>query len=88
MKKSLKIKILSIVLTMLAVAGLFWFMFSGDNRIIIKELFSADLNQEEFVELIRSFGFRGSITLSILSMMQVIIPFMPEEPVQVLAGIS
>ncbi len=88
MKKSLKIKILSIVLTMLAVAGLFWFMFSGDNRIIVKQLFSADLNQEEFVELIRSFGFRGSITLSILSMMQVLIPFMPEEPVQVLAGMG
>ncbi len=88
MNKSLKIKILSIVLTMLAVAGLFWFMFSGDNRIIVKELFSADLDQEEFVELIRSFGLRGCITLSILSMMQVVIPFMPEEPVQVLAGMG
>ena len=88
MNKSLKIKILSIVLTMLAVAGLFWFMFSGDNRIIIKQLFTADLDQDEFVELIRSFGLRGCITLSILSMMQVIIPFMPEEPVQVLAGMG
>ncbi len=88
MSKSKKIKILSIIITTLVVAGLFWFMFSGDNRIIVKQLFSADLNQEEFVELIRSFGFRGSITLSILSMMQVVIPFMPEEPVQVLAGMG
>ena len=88
MSKSLKIKIITIILTLLAVAGLFWFMFSGDNRIIIKQLFSADLNQEEFVELIRSFGIRGSITLSILSMMQVVIPFMPEEPVQVLTGMG
>ena len=88
MSKSLKIKILSIVLTMLAVVGLFWFMFSGDNRIVVQQLFSADLNQDEFVELIRSFGVRGCITLSILSMMQVVIPFMPEEPVQVLTGMG
>ncbi len=88
MSKNIKIKVLSIILTALAVVGLFWFMFSGDNRLIIKQLFSADLNQEEFVVLIRSFGLRGCITLSILSMMQVVIPFMPEEPVQVLAGMG
>ena len=67
MSKNIKIKVLSIILTTLAVVGLFWFMFSGDNRLIIKQLFSADLNQEEFVVLIRSFGLRGCITLSILS---------------------
>ncbi len=88
MTKRVKIKIVAIIFTLLAVVGLIWFMISGDNRIIIKQLFSADLSQEEFVELIRSFDIRGVITLSLLSMIQVIIPFMPEEPVQVLAGMG
>jgi len=88
MSKRAKIKIVAIIFTLLATVGLIWFMFSGDNRIIIKQLFSADLSQEEFVELVRSFDIRGVITLSLLSMIQVIIPFMPEEPVQVLTGMG
>ncbi len=88
MTKKAKIKIVAIIFTLLATVGLVWFMFSGDNRIIIKQLFSADLSQEEFVVLVRSFDFRGVITLSLLSMIQVIIPFMPEEPVQVITGMG
>ena len=88
MTKNTKIKIVAIIFTILATAGLIWFMISGDNQIIINQLFSADLNQEQFVELIRGFGIRGSITLSLLSMLQVVIPFMPEEPVQVLTGMG
>lgn len=88
MTKSAKIKIVAIIFTVLTSVGLIWFMISGDNRKIIEQLFSANLNQEQFVELIRSFGLRGSITLSLLSMIQVVIPFMPEEPVQVLTGMG
>lgn len=88
MTKSTKIKMVAIIFTILATVGLIWFMISGDNRIIIEQLFSADLNQEQFVELIRGFDVRGVITLTLLSMIQVVIPFMPEEPVQVLTGMG
>ncbi len=89
MSRNLKVKIITFVFTMVAVAGLIWFMISGDNSIIVRKLFGDDdLTSEQLIELIRSFGIRGSITLSILSMMQVIIPFMPEEPVQVLTGMG
>ena len=88
MTKRSKIKIIAGIFALLITVGLIWFMVSGENRIIIKKLFSADLDQAEFVDLIRSFDLRGVITLSLLSMIQVIIPFMPEEPVQVLAGMG
>ncbi len=88
MSKSTKIKIISAVVSVIALVLLGWFMFSGDNRIIIQQLIHSDLTSEEMIELIRSFGIRGSITLSLLSMMQVIIPFLPEEPVQVLTGMG
>ena len=88
MTKRSKVKIIAGIIALLITVGLIWFMISGENRIIIKKLFSADLDQEQFVELIRSFDLRGVITLSLLSMIQVIIPFMPEEPVQVLTGMG
>ncbi len=88
MTRSTKIKIITIILALLATVGLVWFMISGENQIIINQLFSSDLSQEQFVELIRSFDIRGVITLGLLSMIQVIIPFMPEEPVQVLTGMG
>ena len=88
MTKSTKIKIITVFLALLATVGLIWFMISGENQIIINQLFSSDLSQEQFAELITSFDIRGVITLSLLSMLQVIIPFMPEEPVQVLTGMG
>lgn len=88
MQKSKKIKIISAVLIIIAVVGLFWFMFSGDNAAIVRSLINDDLTSEEYIELLRSFGIRGSLTLSILSMLQVVLTFLPAEPVQVLAGIG
>ena len=88
MTKRTKIRIVASIFTILATVGLIWFMISGENREIIRQLFSTDIDGEQFVELIRSFDARGVITLSLLSMLQVIIPFMPEEPVQVLTGMG
>ena len=88
MAKSTKVKIISAVVSVVLLSLLVWFMFSGDNRIIIQQLIHSDLTSDEMIELIRSFGIRGSITLSLLSMMEVVIPFLPEEPVQVLAGMG
>lgn len=88
MHKSKKIKIISAVLIIFVVLGLFWFMFSGDNAEIIRSLIKDDLTNDEYIELLRGFGIRGSLTLSILSMLQVVLTFLPAEPVQVLAGIG
>ena len=88
MKKSVKIKIISVVAFLIVFVGLVWFMISGDNRQIILSLFNDDLSSEEFKDLLQSFGIRGAVTLGILSMLQVVLTFLPAEPVQVLSGIG
>ncbi len=84
-----KLKSLLVILVALAaVVGLFVFMFSGDNAEIVKSLFNDNLSEGEFKEKLQSFGIRGAVTLSLLSMMQVVLTFLPAEPVQVLSGIG
>lgn len=87
-KRKLKRKIFTAIGVFALVVGLFVFMFSGDNYQILLSLLHDDLSAEQFVDTIRSFGIKGSITLSILSMLQVVLTFLPAEPVQVLSGIS
>lgn len=88
MRKSLTIKIISVVAFLIVFAGLVWFMISGDNRQIIESLFNDKLTSDEFKELLQSFGIRGAVTLSIILMLQVLLTFVPAEPFQVLAGIG
>ena len=87
MRKKFIIKISVLVCFLLALVGLVLFSFSGENARIVKSLFKDDLTSDEMIELVRSFGIRGSISLSTLSMFQVILTFIPAEPVQVLSGI-
>ena len=68
--------------------GLLAFMFSGDNRQILLDLFVKDIPKEEMQEHLSQFGWKGYITIGLLSMLQVLFTFVPAEPVQVLAGIS
>ena len=88
MKSNKKIKIITLVVAVVIVLGLIVFMFSGDNYKILQSLIRDDLTSEEFKELIQSFGIRGAVTLSLLSMLQVVFTFLPAEPVQVLSGIG
>ena len=85
-KKGLKFSF--IICIFLIIVGLFVFMFSGENFKILKALLTEDLDPDEHIELIRSFGIRGSLALSLLSMLQVVLTVLPAEPVQVLAGIG
>ena len=87
MQKAKTKKIISAILVALLIVGLILFAISGNNAIIIKSLFTEDLTSEQMIELVQSFGLRGSITLGILSMLQVVLTFLPAEPVQVLSGI-
>ena len=88
MKKSVKLKIISVIAFLIIFAGLIWFMISGDNRQIITSLFNDKLSNEEVKSLLQSFGLRGAISLGIILMLQVLLTFVPAEPFQVFAGIG
>ncbi len=65
-----------------------FFLLSGDNLQLLKELFSGDLANGELRDRLMDLGFGGYITITILSMVQVVCTFIPAEPIQVLAGLA
>lgn len=67
---------------------LYLFLFTGDNKEILRTVFSHDLTNDEIQEHLSGFGIRGQITVSILAMLQVVIAVLPAEPVQVVAGLT
>ena len=67
---------------------LFWFMFSGENRVLLESLIHNDFSNEELQDKLKDFGVRGYITISALSMLQVVCTFLPAEPAQMLAGLT
>lgn len=69
-------------------ALLLLFVFSGDNFALLKSIFTHDLSNEELRDKLNDFGWRGYITVAVLSMIQVVCAFLPAEPVQVLAGLT
>ena len=64
------------------------FLFSGDNLDLLRSLFTEKHTNEELQEKLRQFGIKGYVTIAILSMMQIVLPFLPAEPVQVVAGVA
>ncbi len=69
-------------------AALLLFVFSGGNFELLKSILLDDLSHDEIRQALASFGWRGYITVVILSMLQVLCAFLPAEPVQVLAGLT
>lgn len=63
-------------------------LLSGDNYQIIKSVFTNGYTAEQARDMLLELGFRGYFTIALLSMLQVLIAFLPAEPVQVVAGIS
>lgn len=63
-------------------------LLSGDNYKLIRSVFTNDYTGEQVQDILQNLGWRGYITVSILSMLQVLVAFLPAEPVQVLSGIS
>lgn len=86
--KKLKLKIYAAVLFVVLLVGLMFFLFSGGNIKILQEVFKEDVTKEEVRESLEQFGWRGYITLGLLSMLQVVFAFLPAEPVQVISGLS
>ena len=69
-------------------ALLMLFAFSGGNWELLKSLFAKELSNDELRDQLQDFGWRGYITIAVLSTLQVVCAFLPAEPVQVLAGFT
>ncbi len=87
-KKSKKVKIISAIAFVFIFLGLMVFLFSGDNFLLLQEIFKEDVTKEEVQDTLSKLGFKGYFTIGILSMLQVVLTVLPAEPVQVMSGIS
>ena len=87
-RKVSKTKIIVAAIGVLLLAAIFLFLLLGDNFRIFKEFFRKGITQEEIRQIAQEFGWRGIISIGLLSMLQVVMMFLPAEPVQVVAGIS
>ncbi len=87
-KKSKKFKIWLAVAFVAIFIGLMVFLFSGGNLQVLKNLFRSDITKGEVRDTLDDLGWRGYITIAVLSMLQVLFTFVPSEPVQVMAGVS
>ena len=83
-----KLKILTAIACVLLFVGLMIFLFSGDNYVILQDMYRSDLDREELQDALSSLGYKGYVTFGLLSMLQVVLTFLPAEPAQVLAGLS
>ena len=83
-----KLKILTAIACALLFVGLMVFLFSGDNYVILQDMYRSDLDREELQDALSSLGYKGYVTFGLLSMLQVVLTFLPAEPAQVLAGLS
>ena len=89
MKKATKIKLLLVFAFLGILVLLGWFFFTEENvDIIISVLKNDNLTNDQIQERLGELGIRGNITISILSMLQVVLTFLPSEPTQVLAGLT
>lgn len=86
--RKIKRKIFTGLALLALLIGMLVFLFSGDNFIILQDLFKDDVTKEELREALGKLGFKGYFTIGILSMLQVVLTFLPAEPVQVMAGLS
>lgn len=87
-RKVSKTKVTVAIIGVLLLAAVFAFLLLGDNLQLFKEFFREGITQEEIREIAQKFGVRGVISVGLLSMLQVVLMFLPAEPVQVIAGVS
>ncbi|MBE5738947.1 MAG: hypothetical protein E7354_04395 [Clostridiales bacterium] len=81
-------KIIAAVCFVVVVIGLAFFLFSGDNFDVLKEIFSTSATKEQVQNSIEKLGIRAYIVVLIISMLQVVLTFVPAEPLHVISGIS
>ena len=92
MESKVKSKIKNRVITVIALIPVIFllgkFLFTKENILIFKTVFTKDLSNDQIQEVLAGIGWRGYITIAILSMLQVVLTFLPAEPVQVLSGLT
>lgn len=86
--KDKKTKIVMGIVFVLILIGLLAFMLSGDNKRILIDIFVKDIPKDELQDHLSGFGWKGYVTLGLLSVLQVVFTFVPAEPIQVVAGVS
>ena len=88
MKSKIKNRIIPIVLLVPIIMLLGEFLFTEENILILKTVFTKDLSNDQIQDKLAEIGWRGYITVAILSMLQVLIAVLPAEPLQVVAGLT
>lgn len=88
MKKIAKSKIIGVIVGLVLLAGVLFLLLYGDNIELFKAFFRKGITQAEIRENAQRFGWRGVVSIGLLSMLQVVLMFLPAEPVQVIAGMS
>lgn len=63
------------------------YLLTAENIDIIRTVFSADMTGDEIQDHLSGLGIRGQVTIAILAMLQVVVAFLPAEPVQIVAGL-
>ena len=66
-----------IVLTLIAV-----FLFTGNNFQLIKSLFDSRITEDQLRQTTHQLGIGGYLTITLLSALQVLCPFLPAQPLQ------
>ena len=87
-KSTKKGKIIALISFIVIFIGLIIFLFSGKNFQVLKEIFRSGATKAEIQESIGKLGIRSYIVVFIISMLQVILTFVPAEPLHVVSGIS
>lgn len=85
---SRKMKIFTALGCAVLLVLLTWFFLSDENIALLKSIFAERHRGEALQDKLSDLGFRGHFTVAVLSMLQVLIAFLPAEPVQVMAGLS
>ncbi len=86
--KKKKVTAITVIILIPLLVGLAFLMLSGGNLGLIKSIFTEDMTRDEIRDTLADLGPRGYITIALLAMLQVIIPVLPAEPVQVLGGLT
>ena len=67
LKKNTKIKIILAISFLAVLIGLAFFLFSGDNKGILRELFNPKISNEQVREHLSRLGYKGYITVGVLA---------------------
>lgn len=87
-KKNCKRKWITALCLIPVFVGLGFLLLSGGNLEIIKSVITGNLSGYAAQDRLHDMGIRGYITVSVLAALQVVLTFLPAEPVQVLSGLA